>query len=157
VNPIFIITLAPVFGWIWLTLGSRNPSVAVKFGLGLVFLGLGFLVMAWAAVYATPVNGVSPMWLVVAFFFHTSGELCLSPIGLSAVTKLAPKVLVGRMMGVWFMGTSLGNLIAGRAAGLMEELPLTRLFGTVAVIVLGAGMLYIVLRRPISRLSQGVE
>jgi len=157
VNPIFIITLAPVFGWIWLALGSKNPSVAVKFGLGLVLLGLGFLVMAWAAVYATPVNGVSPMWLVVAYFLHTSGELCVSPIGLSAVTKLAPNELVGRMMGVWFMGTSLGNLIAGRAAGLMEDLPLTRLFGTVAGIVLGSGILYILFKRPISKLSEGVE
>jgi len=157
VNPIFIITLAPVFGWLWLALGTRNPSVAAKFGLGLVLLGLGFLVMTWAAVYATPVNGVSPMWLVVAYFLHTSGELCVSPIGLSAVTKLAPSNLVGRMMGVWFMGTSLGNLIAGRAAGLMEDLPLTRLFGTVAGIVLGSGILYILFKHPISRLSEGVE
>ena len=129
----------------------------MKFGLGLVLLGLGFLVMAWAAVYATPVSGVSPMWLVVTYFLHTSGELCLSPIGLSSITKLAPKKLVGQMMGIWFMGTSLGNLLAGRAAGMMENLPLTRLFGAVAGIVLGSGILFIIFKRPISNLSEGVE
>ncbi len=114
VNPVFIITFAPVFGWLWLALGKWNPSTPLKFGFGLILLGLGFLVMAWAAVYATPENRVSPMWLVVTYFLHTSGELCLSPIGLSSITKLAPKKLVGQMMGIWFMGASLGNLIAGQ-------------------------------------------
>ncbi|MCJ7629787.1 MAG: oligopeptide:H+ symporter, partial [Longimicrobiales bacterium] len=157
VNPVFIIAFAPVFGWLWLALGKWNPSTPLKFGFGLILLGLGFLVMAWAAVYATPETKVSPMWLVVTYFLHTSGELCLSPIGLSSITKLAPKKLVGQMMGVWFMGASLGNLIAGRAASLMEDLPLTQLFGSVAGIVIGSGILYVLFKGPISRLQEGVE
>jgi len=157
VNPIFIIIFAPVFGWLWLALGKWNPSLPFKFGYGLILLGLGFLVMAWAAVYATPTNGVSPMWLVATYFLHTSGELCLSPIGLSNITKLSPKKLVGQMMGIWFMGASLGNLIAGLAAGRMEDMPLTRLFGTVAVVSIGSGILFVLFKGPIRKLQAGVE
>jgi len=157
VNPIFIITMAPVFGWLWISLGKWNPSLPLKFGLGLILLGVGFLVMAWAAVYATPTEGVSPMWLVVTYFLHTSGELCLSPIGLSAITKLSPKKLVGQMMGIWFMGASLGNLIAARVTSVMENFPLTQLFGTVAAIAIGSGILYVLFKGPIHRLQGGVD
>jgi POT family proton-dependent oligopeptide transporter len=157
INPVFIIVFAPVFGWLWLALGKWNPSLPLKFGFGLIFLGLGFLVIAWAAVYATPTSGVSPMWLVVTYFLHTSGELCLSPIGLSSITKLSPKKLVGQMMGIWFMGASLGNLIAGRAAGMMEDLPLTQLFGSVAAIVIASGIFYVIFKGPIHKLQGGVE
>lgn len=157
INPIFIIIFAPIFGWLWLALGKWNPSLPFKFGYGLILLGLGFLVVAWAAMYATPTEGVSPMWLVVTYFLHTSGELCLSPIGLSSITKLSPKKLVGQMMGIWFMGASLGNLIAGIAAAQMENMELTRLFGTVAAIVIGSGILYIVFKSPIDKLAGGVE
>ncbi|MGM0669995.1 MAG: peptide MFS transporter, partial [Gemmatimonadota bacterium] len=79
INPIFIIAFAPVFGWLWIALGKYNPSIPMKFGLGLILLGFGFLVMAWASLYASPETPVSPMWLVVTYFLHTSGELCLSP------------------------------------------------------------------------------
>jgi len=157
VNPVFIILFAPVFGWLWVALGKWNPSLPMKFGLGLILLGIGFLVMAWAAVYASPDNGVSPMWLVMTYFLHTSGELCLSPIGLSATTKLSPKPLVGQMMGIWFMGAALGNLVAGLVAGQMESLPLTQLFGTVAAIVIGSGIVFIIFKGPIHRLTAGVE
>jgi POT family proton-dependent oligopeptide transporter len=157
VNPIFIIIFAPVFGWLWVALGSSNPSIPMKFGLGLVLLGIGFLVMAWASVYASPETKVSPAWLVVTYFLHTSGELCLSPVGLSSITKLSPKRLVGQMMGIWFMGAALGNLIAGLVAGQMETLPLTQLFGTVAAIVIGSGILFVLFKGPIHRLTEGVE
>ncbi len=157
VNPIFIIVFAPVFGWLWVALGSREPSIPVKFGLGLILLGVGFLVMAWASLYASPGNGVSPMWLVVTYFLHTAGELCLSPVGLSSVTKLSPKRLVGQMMGIWFMGASLGNLIAGLVAGQIETLPLEQLFGSVAATVIGAGLLFVLFKGPIKRLSEGVH
>jgi len=157
INPIFIIIFAPVFGWLWVALANRNPSIPVKFGVGLVLLGMGFLVMAWASLYASPATPVSPMWLVVTYFLHTSGELCLSPVGLSSVTKLAPKPLVGQMMGIWFMGAALGNLIAGLVAGQMEALPLVQLFGTVAAIVIGSGILFVLFKGPIQRLSPGVN
>jgi len=157
VNPVFIIIFAPIFGTLWLALGKWNPSLPVKFALGLVLLGLGFLVIAWAATHASLTEGVSPMWLVATYFLHTSGELCLSPIGLSSITKLSPKKLVGQMMGIWFMGASLGNLIAGLAAGKMETMPITQLFGTVALVSIGSGILFFLFKGPIRRLQGGVE
>lgn len=156
INPLFIIIFAPVFGWLWVALGPREPSIPFKFGTGLVLLGAGFLVMAWGSTYI-PENtdgfkGVSPMWLVVTYFLHTAGELCLSPVGLSSVTKLSPQRLVGQMMGTWFMGAALGNLIAGLVAGRIESMPLPELFGTVATIVIVAGGLYILFTIPIKGL-----
>ena len=96
-------------------------------------------------------------WLIVTYFFHTVGELCLSPVGLSSTTKLAPQRLVGQMMGTWFMGSALGNLIAGLVAGYIEAMPLTQLFGTVAVIVAVAGGLFLILARPIGKLAGGIK
>ena len=116
----FIILLAPLFSALWLWLGSRNPSIPAKMGFGLIFLGVGFAVLAWGSANATLENPVSPSWLVVTYFLHTVGELCLSPIGLSSITKLSPARYVGQMMGIWFMGAALGNLVAGRVAGLIE-------------------------------------
>ena len=153
VNPLFIIIFAPIFGWLWVALGSREPSIPFKFGMGLLLLGSGFMVMAWGSTYIpdSP-NGVSPMWLIVTYFLHTAGELCLSPVGLSSVTKLSPRRLVGQMMGTWFMGAALGNLIAGLVAGRIESMPLPNLFGTVATIVMVAGALYILFTIPIKKL-----
>ncbi len=118
VNPIFIILLAPFFGAMWIKLAQRNlqPSSPAKFAFGLIFLGLGFLVMVGAATFAAT-SKVSAMWLTMTYLLHTTGELCLSPVGLSTITKLAPKRIVGQMMGIWFLATSLGNLIAGLIAG----------------------------------------
>jgi POT family proton-dependent oligopeptide transporter len=153
VNPLFIILLAPVAGSLWLRLGDRAPSISAKFGIGLSLLGIGFLVLAWASVAASDANRVTPVWLIVTYFLHTCGELALSPVGLSSVTKLSPKRLVGQMMGIWFMGTALGNLIAGLVAGQFERLPLVQLFGAVAGLALGTGLIFLVLKGPISRLA----
>ena len=156
VNPLFIIILAPVVGSFWIWLGNRNPSLGVKFGFGLALLGVGFLVMAWAATYVE--NGVvSPMWLVATYFFHTIGELALSPVGLSAITKLSPERFVSQMMGIWFLGAALGNLIAGLVAGYIETMPLPALFSTVAFIVIGSGTLFLVFSRPIAKLAGGIK
>lgn len=150
VNALFIIIMAPIMGSLWVMLGARNPSIPTKFGLGLVLLGSGFLVLAWGAQYTTDGGpGVSPMWLVATYYLHTIGELCLSPVGLSSVTKLSPKPLVGQMMGTWFMGTALGNLIAGLVAGQFETLPITELFGNVATIVVVAGVVFLIFAKPI--------
>ena len=97
------------------------------------------------------------MWLIVTYFFHTVGELCLSPVGLSSITKLAPKRLVGQMMGIWFMAAALGNLLAGLVAGLIESLELPRLFGTVGLIVAGAGVVMLLASGPIRRLTGDVR
>ncbi len=158
VNPLFIILLAPVIGMLWVWLGDRNPSIPVKFGLGLVLLGVGFLVMSWGSSYlGADGETVGMRWLIVTYFFHTVGELCLSPVGLSSTTKLAPQRLVGQMMGTWFMGSALGNLIAGLVAGYIEAMPLTQLFGTVAVIVGVAGGLFLILAKPIGKLAGGIK
>jgi POT family proton-dependent oligopeptide transporter len=157
VNALFIILLAPVFSAIWLYLGSRSPSIPAKFAYGLVQLGLGFLVMAWASLYTGNGNLVSPNWLVVTYFLHTTGELCLSPVGLSSITKLSPPRFVGQMMGIWFMGAALGNLIAGRVAGFIETLPMPQLFGSVALFVGGFGLLLLLFSKPIRRMAGDVN
>ena len=157
INPLFIILLAPVAGSLWVRLGDRDPSIPTKFGIGLALLGIGFLVLAWASVSASDANRVTPVWLVMTYFLHTCGELALSPVGLSSVTKLSPPRLVGQMMGIWFMGTALGNLIAGLVAGQFERLPLLQLFGAVGALAIGSGLIFLVLKNPISRLAGDVH
>jgi len=120
VNPIFVMILAPLFAWLWTRLGSRQPSSPMKFFFGLVFVGLSFLLMIPAAKLATE-GLVSPWWLLGLFFLQTLGELCLSPVGLSTVTKLAPVKLVGVMMGGWFLATSMGNFLSGYLARTFGE------------------------------------
>lgn len=158
INPLFIIIFAPLFGSLWVWLANRNPSIPAKFGLGLLLLGVGFLVMMWGSTYTDPNGpGVSPAWLISTYFLHTTGELCLSPVGLSSVTKLSPKHLVGQMMGTWFMGAALGNLIAGLVAGQFETLPLPELFGNVAYISLGAGVLFLLFTPLIKKLIGDIK
>jgi POT family proton-dependent oligopeptide transporter len=119
VNPLFIILFAPVFAAVWVNLGRRNldPSAPAKFAIGLVLMGVGFLVMFMAARYVVQGNLVAPTWLILTYLLHTFGELCLSPVGLSSMTKLAPARFVGQVMGVWFLATAIGNNLAGQFAG----------------------------------------
>lgn len=130
-NALFIIALAPVFAWLWVWLGRKEPSSPTKFACGLLFVSLGFAVMIFAAMAAGNGVLVSPMWLVATYLLHTIGELCLSPVGLSAMTKLAPERVTGLVMGVWFLGPSIANYISGRLAGFYESMPLWQLFGLV--------------------------
>ncbi len=157
VNPLFIIILAPIVGQLWIVLEHNEPSIPMKFGAGLTLLGAGFFVLAWGASYTVDGSLVSPAWLIVTYFLHTVGELALSPVGLSSVTKLAPSRLVGQMMGVWFMGTALGNLIAGLVAGRMETMPVQQIFFTVGMIVLGGGLVFFVFSQLIKKLAPDVE
>jgi POT family proton-dependent oligopeptide transporter len=116
VNSVFVILLAPVFGWLWVRLGANQPSAPFKFTLGLGFLALSFLLMVPAA-RLTIEGRVSPLWIVGLFFLQTVGELLLSPVGLSTMTKLAPPKLLGLIMGIWFLADALGNQLAGVLAG----------------------------------------
>ena len=111
-NAFFVIALAPIFAWAWTGLGPRQPSSPVKFALGLGFLAASYLLMVPAAVL-TVEGKVSPLWLVGLFFLQTVGELLLSPVGLSTMTKLAPARLVGLILGVWFLAAAWGNKLAG--------------------------------------------
>ena len=153
VQPLFVISLAPVFAWIWLALRRREPSSPAKFTLGLIFGGLAFAVMVPAAMG----SNVSPWWLVACYFLQTVGELCLSPIGLSAMTKLAPARAAGFVMGIWFLGTAIGNWLAGQAGSLFESMPLPRLFGTVAASALIAAVVLGILIKPTEKLMSGVK
>jgi POT family proton-dependent oligopeptide transporter len=164
VNPLFIILLAPVVGSIWLWLGSRNPSMATKFGMGLVLLGIGFLVMMWGSTHLAA-GRIGMQWLVVTYFFHTVGELALSPVGLSSITKLAPGRLVGQMMGMWFMGAAIGNLVAGLVTRYLPESETVEaasanavsLFGSVAAFAIIAGLLFIAFSKPLRKMQAGVN
>lgn len=166
VNPIFIITLAPIFGWLWVWLAKKNlePSTPAKFALGLIFLGFGFLVMMFASYYVVGGNQVLPTWLIMTYLLHTTGELCLSPVGLSAVTKLAPKKLVGQMMGVWFMSIAFGNLIAGRIAGQFDDQAiqadptlLPDLFWIIVMTTVGGGVILLLFSKPIRKLMGNIH
>ncbi len=120
INSVYIILLSPFFAWLWVALGKRHldPSAPLKFGLGLVLLGLGFAVLIMASQLIISSGGkVGPQWLLLTYLLHTFGELCLSPIGLSNVTKLAPPRFAGQMMGTWFLGAAMGNLVAGLIGG----------------------------------------
>lgn len=115
-NPFFIMILAPLFSWIWIKLNKKGiePRTTIKFVLGLAFLGLGFLVIVLGAKFFANAQGLVPMaFLALLYFLHTTGELCLSPVGLSMITKLSPAKIVGFVMGAWFLSISLGNKIAG--------------------------------------------
>ncbi len=116
VNSIWVILLAPVFAWLWIKLGSRQPSSPAKFALGLLFVALSFVLMVPAA-KLTAEGRVGPLWLVALFFLQTVGEMLLSPVGLSTMTKLAPPRLLGLVMGIWFLAAALGNKLAGVLAG----------------------------------------
>ncbi len=159
INPAFIVILAPVFGflWTWLAARNANPSIPVKFGMGLLGLAVGFFVLAWGSANASATSLVSPAWLIVTYFFHTVGELCLSPVGLSSMTKLAPKNRVSQMMGIWFVATALGNLMAGLVAGQLENLAPASLFNTVAMIIGGGGIIALLAAPPIKKLMGDIE
>lgn len=203
VNAALIVLFAPVFSWLWVALGKRQPSYGAKFAIGLLFAGLGFLWLVggarlftqdWRSYVATnrdailaaadkykvklsadkiessqvneiiakardvgekeilpPWNRVGLHWLFGVYLLHTIGELCLSPVGLSAMTKLAPARVVGQMMGVWFLATSIGNYLGGSVAGYYERLELPTLLLLVAgsAFVMAAIMLLLV--RPMNR------
>jgi proton-dependent oligopeptide transporter, POT family len=157
VNAFFLIALAPVFAWLWVKLGSREPSSPAKFAWGLLLVGLGFVILAIGASAAQSGVRVSPMWLIVTYLFHTMGELCLSPVGLSAMTKLAPASVTGLMMGVWFLALSVGNYMGGRMAALYESLPLPTLLGAVGAFAVAAALVLALFARRMLRLMGGVR
>jgi POT family proton-dependent oligopeptide transporter len=159
VPAIFVIMLAPVFAFIWQRMGDRQPSSSAKFAFGLFFAGVAFVVITFAA-SLTGAGRVSPLWLVVVYFIQTVGEMCLSPVGLSTITRLSPTRMVGLMMGVWFLSISVGSYIAGRTtqlfvAGTPEVL--TRAFGIFAGISLAAALLLALLTPLIKKMTPAPE
>jgi len=162
VNALFIFMFAPVFAWLWVALAKRNlnPSTPAKFGFGLILLGVGFLVMVAAASIVANGDKAMPTWLIMTYLLHTFGELALSPVGLSVTTKLAPKRFVGQMMGMWFLATAIGNLIAGQIAGEFDAENIAAFPDQYMSIVLtagGAGLIMLLLTKPIKKLMCGVD
>jgi POT family proton-dependent oligopeptide transporter len=157
VQAAFVIILSPLFAWLWVKLGSRQPSSPAKFALALLFMGLAFLLLMPAGSIAQGGVKVSPLWLVGAFFIEELGELSLSPVGLSVVTKLAPTRVVGLMMGVWFLSNALGNKLAGWAAGFISTMPMASLFGVTAAVMLVAAVVMFQLIKPVRDLMGGVR
>ena len=158
VQPVFVIILAPVFAWLWRWLGRREPSSPAKFAYGLLFVGLAFLLLVPAGRLAQEAGiKVSPWWLVWAYFIAEVGELCLSPVGLSVVTKLSPARVVGLMMGVFFLSNAVGNKLAGFAAGFFSTMPLASLFGTVAAVTMAASVVLFLMVPWVRRLMGGIH
>jgi len=156
-NSIFIYVLGPFLAWLWIKLGDRDPSLVTKFAIGLAGAGAGFIVMVFAAQAAGSSGRVSPLWLTAVYLIHTVGELCLSPVGLSAITKLAPARIAGVTMGVWFLSISVGNFFAGRMASFYESMPLDRLVGYAGGTGIVVGLVLLSISRPVTRLMGGVK
>jgi POT family proton-dependent oligopeptide transporter len=157
VQPIFVIALAPVFAWLWLALGKREPPSPGKFMFGLIFGGLAFLVLVPAAKVTLAGGRVGPWWLIGTYFLQTLGELSLSPVGLSAMTKLAPARAAGFIMGIWFLSTSIGNWLAGNAVSLSASMSLPTMFASVGWFSIGAAVVLGLLIKPTVKLMQGVK
>jgi POT family proton-dependent oligopeptide transporter len=161
VPPVAVVVFSIVFAWLWVWLSKRNlnPSTPVKLSLGLIFMGLGYAVMMAASLVVIGGDKPLPTWLVFTYVLHTFGEICLYPVGLSAVTKLSPKRLVGQMMGVWFISLAYGNLMAGLFAGEFNESEIAEnpallldLFRVVTKVMLVAGIILLILSKPIRKL-----
>ncbi len=159
IQAMFVILLAPVFAWIWVRLAAREPSTPAKFAIGLLFVGLSFVLLLPAGAMAQDGTGakVSSLWLVAAYFLQVVGELCLSPVGNSVVTKLAPVRVVGMMMGLWFLSIAAGNKLAGWIAGFSASVSLTTLFGAVAAVTIGAAVVLFLILKPVRGLMGGVH
>ncbi|MBI5852632.1 MAG: peptide MFS transporter [Planctomycetes bacterium] len=172
VNSGFIVLLGPVFAVLWVVLSriGRNPSIPAKFGLALVQVGLGFLICNWAITMAGPDFRTPFVMLFLVYFIHTTGELCISPVGLSMVTKLAPAHMTGVAMGAWFLSIACGNNLAGilssQAVGALEKgevtgasalAAYTTTYTSIAWFAIGAGALYFLLSKPMNKLMHGIK
>ncbi len=160
-----VILFVPLFAWLWIWLSKRNlnPSTPVKLSLGLIFMGLGYAVMMGGSMIVVAGSKALPTWLFFTYIFHTFGEICLYPIGLSAVSKLSPKRLVGQLMGIWFMSLALGNLVAGLFSGEFDDTSimanpqlLVDLFQGVVIAMLVSGVIVLLFRKLLRKLMGDV-
>jgi len=165
VNSLFIIIMSPVFAALWIVLAKRHIDLSstAKFALGLALAGAGFLLMVSAANQVVASGGtalVSPWWLIASYFFQTCGELFLSPVGLSSMTKLAPRRYVGQMMGIWFLAASVGNLVAGLVGGHVDPTKLEQtpaVFSGTAIALFVSTAILLAMVVPIRRMMASVK
>ena len=161
-----VIIFVPIFAWLWVWLSKRNlnPSTPVKLSFGLIFMGLGYAVMMGGSMIIVAGSKALPTWLIFTYIFHTFGEICLYPIGLSAVSKLSPKRLIGQMMGIWFMSLALGNLIAGLFSGEFDDAAITAnpqllvdLFRGVVIAMFVSGIVVLLFNKPLKKLMGDIR
>lgn len=164
VNPLFIVLLAPIFGIFWVSPIGRKLTTPIKMGLGMIILGIGFWFMLGAVAERVAngnpedtANKAALLWLIMTYLFHTVGELCLSPVGLSVVTKLSPPKLASILMAVWMLSSSFANIIGGKIAALTETMGAGEIFTYISGFVIVCGLLLIALNRPILKLMHGVK
>jgi POT family proton-dependent oligopeptide transporter len=155
-NPLFVVILSPFMAYLWIYLGKKmlDPSLPFKFGLGLIFMAIGFLVIAAGAQIALSDGLAGVQWLLITYLLHTIGELTLSPIGLAAISSLSPKRFLGQMMGVWFLASSLGAIIAGLISGQATSdglVSMPELFNQIAISASLFGLVLVILSRPLNR------
>jgi len=151
-----VVILSPFMAYLWIYLGRRmlDPSLPFKFGIGLLFMGIGFIFIAIGANIALQDGLASAKWLLLTYLFHTIGELTLSPIGLAAISNLSPKRFVGQMMGIWFLASSLGAIIAGLLSGQATYDGLTSmpdLFNKIAITSFIGGLTLILISKPLNK------
>ncbi|WP_273129725.1 peptide MFS transporter [Bacillus weihaiensis] len=156
-NPLFIILLAPVFAWLWVKLGDRQPSVPKKFSLGLLFAGLSFMVILLPAYLGGSDTLVNPLWLVLSYFIVVLGELCLSPVGLSATTKLAPAAFSAQTMSLWFLSNAAAQALNAQIVRFYRPETEMLYFGTIGGIAIGLSILLFVLSPKIQGFMKGVN
>jgi POT family proton-dependent oligopeptide transporter len=159
VEPVFVVVLSPVAAWIWLSLARRKkePSSPAKFALGLLFAGLAFALLVPPASRVAFGEQAALWWLMGTYLLQALGELCLSPIGLSATSKLAPDRAAGFMMGIWFVSIAIGNWLAGYAVSLSVKMSMPSVFGAVAMFSIAAALVLALLIKPTVRLMLGVK
>ncbi|MBI1838633.1 MAG: peptide MFS transporter [Flavobacteriia bacterium] len=166
VNPLFIVLLAPFFAWFWNSKYGSKLTTPVKMSLGMILLGIGFLFMLFATTgvitegagdHEVVRQKAALIWLVMTYFFHTIGELCLSPVGLSMITKLAPAKLASMLMGVWMLSTFVANIMGGFIAAFVEKLGAATIFGTIAIFVISLGLLMLLVTKRLSKMMHGVN
>lgn len=162
VNPLFIITLAPLYAWFWMSKAGQKFTAPVKMGLGMIILGVGFFFMLGAvAERGGDIEDVtikaSVWWLVLTYLIHTMGELCLSPVGLSIVSKLSPVRLASVLMAVWMLSSFFANILGGFLASTVESLGAGKIFLYISIFVILCGMTLIALNKKVVKMMHGVK
>ena len=172
-NAGFIFTIAPLFALLWISLAKRGiePSTPIKFAMGLIFVGLGFLVLVFGMQSSSGIQ-TGLIWIVLIYLLHTIGELCLSPVGLSSVTKLSPQRIVGFMMGMWFFASAAGNFVAGKIAqatssgdagiagetfSMPQKIAFIDVYTSVGLMAVGCGVFLMIITPVLKRLMHGAS
>tara|TARA_B100001079_G_scaffold45421_1_gene36747 strand:- start:1271 stop:2746 length:1476 start_codon:yes stop_codon:yes gene_type:complete len=172
-NAGFIFTIAPLFALLWISLAKRGiePSTPIKFAMGLIFVGLGFLVLVFGMQSSSGIQ-TGLIWIVLIYLLHTIGELCLSPVGLSSVTKLSPQRIVGFMMGMWFFASAAGNFVAGKIAqatssgdagiagetfSMSQKIAFIDVYTSVGLMAVGCGVFLMIITPVLKRLMHGAS